>query len=612
MNRKVTRKGSIALIAALSVGALGTLPLALEDASASYENYDPSSTQRKWKNYTLKATPKHIDDSIKTIDDVHMNNFDATLFKKVNEERVKRGLKPFKTTVELDDLADVRAMEIQSKFSHDGFAGRTPGPVGKAGENIYMHPGLYAYMKYPELIDWDFSWHYAQPFEGYKSSKGHWDALMSPDYTHIGVSTYVNKRGKVTNAIVFAQYREEFTEGAPDKTETPLPKVIDPKKWSRSKKAVPDPLIEHLNGDKETPSPKPETPKPEPKPEPKPTKPPVKPEQPKPEPKPTEPPVEQPKPTEPPVEEPKPIEPPKTEPRPTESPVEQPPTEEPLVKEDPTEEPTIDNPPTEEPPIEEPPTEKPTDEEQPPTEEPPSEEEEEFTVDENGVKVYPESKAQSGAFESSFSSNLTRDRFVMDDSGKVRDMSEVDSRAVKDLDPNDPNTKNILRAYEAGITRGFMKSDGVSFEPDADIERLDASVMLYRMYLAPEVDAPSASPFVDLSSDNPFYEAALWSDENHLIYANENDEFKPEGNLTRGEMTEVLWKAEGKPDYEPVDPYQDVDKDASYAPSSEWFRSEGSIEAWDTSDRLYPDANVTRGEFVSSLFVTDAPRKMAD
>lgn len=157
-----------------------------------------------------------------------------------------------------------------------------------------------------------------------------------------------------------------------------------------------------------------------------------------------------------------------------------------------------------------------------------------------------------------------------------------------------------------------MKSDGVSFEPDADIERLDASVMLYRMYLAPEVDAPSSSPFVDLSSDNPFYEAALWSDENQLIYANENNEFKPEGNLTRGEMTEVLWKAEGKPDYEPVDPYQDVDKDASYAPSSEWFRSEGSIEAWDTSDRLYPDANVTRGEFVSSLFVTDAPRKMAD
>ena len=605
MNRKATRKGSIALIAALSVGALGTLPLALEDASASYENYDPSSTQRKWKNYTLKATPKHIDDSIKTIDDVHMNNFDATLFKKTNEERVKRGLKPFKTTVELDDLADARAMEIQSKFSHDGFAGRTPGPVGKAGENIYMHPGLYAYMKYPELIDWDFSWHYAQPFEGYKSSKGHWDALMNPDYTHIGVSTYVNERGKITNAIVFAQYREEPTKGAPDKTETPLPKVIDPKEWSRNKKAVPDPLIEYLNKNKDTPPSKPETPKPEPKPEPKPTEKPVetpteKPEPPKVDPPKEEPPVEQPPTEEPPVEEPPVKEDPTEEP-----PVENPPTEEP-----PVEEPPVDNPPTEEPSVEEPPSEEPPVEEEPPAEEQPSEDE--FTVDENGVKAYPESKAQSGAFESSFSSNLTRDRFVMDDSGKVRDMSEVDSRAVKDLDPNDPNTKNILRAYEAGITRGFMKSDGVSFEPDADIERLDASVMLYRMYLAPEVDAPSASPFVDLSSDNPFYEAALWSDENQLIYANENNEFKPEGNLTRGEMTEVLWKAEGKPDYEPVDPYQDVDKDASYAPSSEWFRSEGSIEAWDTSDRLYPDANVTRGEFVSSLFVTDAPRKMAD
>ncbi|MDE6779914.1 MAG: SCP-like extracellular [Ruminococcus sp.] len=96
----------------------------------------------------------------------------------VNEARQEAGLEPIYIVPYLSEIATVRAEECVESFSHTRTNGESfktvidyeQAPWASTGENIA------AGMSTPEGT-----------FEQWKNSPSHWAAIMSPDYTHMGV-----------------------------------------------------------------------------------------------------------------------------------------------------------------------------------------------------------------------------------------------------------------------------------------------------------------------------------------------------------------------------------------------------------------------------------------
>lgn len=104
----------------------------------------------------------------------------------VNAERAKNGLQPLTIKEDIRTAAQVRAMEIQTSFSHTRPDGRSfvtalqeqKVSYGGAGENIAW--GQHT----PEQV-----------MEAWMNSEGHRANILNPKYTSIGVGYYQNAKG---------------------------------------------------------------------------------------------------------------------------------------------------------------------------------------------------------------------------------------------------------------------------------------------------------------------------------------------------------------------------------------------------------------------------------
>lgn len=109
---------------------------------------------------------------------IDMNTLVEEMTILVNEARDEFGLKPLYLVPYLCDVANVRARECIVSFSHtrpDGSKFSTAidmnlVPYSRAGENIA------AGTSDPEII-----------FQSWKNSPKHWEAILNPEYTHIGI-----------------------------------------------------------------------------------------------------------------------------------------------------------------------------------------------------------------------------------------------------------------------------------------------------------------------------------------------------------------------------------------------------------------------------------------
>jgi len=101
----------------------------------------------------------------------------------VNEARAEAGLEPIYAVPYLSELATVRAEECSESFGHSRISGESfvtvidyeVAPWAKASENIASG------MDTPEAT-----------FEQWKNSPSHWAAIMSPEFTHMGVGVVYN------------------------------------------------------------------------------------------------------------------------------------------------------------------------------------------------------------------------------------------------------------------------------------------------------------------------------------------------------------------------------------------------------------------------------------
>lgn len=80
----------------------------------------------------------------------------------------------------------------------------------------------------------------------------------------------------------------------------------------------------------------------------------------------------------------------------------------------------------------------------------------------------------------------------------------------RDVRTSDQFYKEITWLASEKITTGWDVSGGKEFRPGAQIDRDAMAAFLYRMKGQPSFQAPTTSPFTDVSPNRPFYKEITW------------------------------------------------------------------------------------------------------
>ena len=121
------------------------------------------------------------------------------------------------------------------------------------------------------------------------------------------------------------------------------------------------------------------------------------------------------------------------------------------------------------------------------------------------------------------------------------------------------------------------------------------------------------SPFTDVSADTPHQEDILWLAQEGISTgwdeADGTRTFRPDENVTRGDLAAFLYRLAGSPNYSPSKKdkayFSDVDESTPHAKEIWWLASKGISKGWDESDGTHtfrPNEYVTRGELATFLY----------
>jgi len=155
----------------------------------------------------------------------------------------------------------------------------------------------------------------------------------------------------------------------------------------------------------------------------------------------------------------------------------------------------------------------------------------------------------------------------------------------------------VLWAAENGITSGV---DDTHFAPNSPCTRAQIVTFLWR---APGSPAPKSSemPFEDVAAGSYYYDAVLWAVENGITKGTSDTTFSPNADCTRAQIVTFLWRSQGSPVADAVNPFTDVAADAYYAGAVLWAVENGVTNG--TSDTTFsPNANCTRAQIVTFLY----------
>jgi len=115
-----------------------------------------------------------------------------------------------------------------------------------------------------------------------------------------------------------------------------------------------------------------------------------------------------------------------------------------------------------------------------------------------------------------------------------------------------------------------------------------------------EPEIPAEHPFKDVKADDWFAPAVQYVYENGLMSGVDEDNFGPYWNTTRGMITTILWRMEGKPAAGAV-PFTDVNADMYYADAIAWAAENGIVSGYDAVT-FGPEDNITREQLASILW----------
>lgn len=138
-------------------------------------------------------------------------------------------------------------------------------------------------------------------------------------------------------------------------------------------------------------------------------------------------------------------------------------------------------------------------------------------------------------------------------------------------------------AVEKGITSG---TSATTFSPNSTCTVAQILAFLYRANGSPQVDIPN--PFIDVSSSDYYYNAALWAYQKGLV---SGSVFGPNAPCTRSMVVTYLWKLEGSPYAAPAE--VPTVSSLNYAPYTLSGRGEYEVYGYKNSDEVNQNLDFT-------------------
>lgn len=167
-----------------------------------------------------------------------------------------------------------------------------------------------------------------------------------------------------------------------------------------------------------------------------------------------------------------------------------------------------------------------------------------------------------------------------------------------DVKEGDAFYDDILWAADNGIVDGIKAADGtLTFQAGGQLTRAQVVQMLWNANGKPE--AKAAADFSDVAADAWYAKAVAWAVEAGIINGYGDGTFGANDACTRAQFVKMLWVINGSPKADAAD-FSDVAADAWYAQAVAWAAAE-KVTLGDGEGHFLPNDTCTRGQAVAFL-----------
>ncbi|MBR4880134.1 MAG: S-layer homology domain-containing protein [Clostridia bacterium] len=162
----------------------------------------------------------------------------------------------------------------------------------------------------------------------------------------------------------------------------------------------------------------------------------------------------------------------------------------------------------------------------------------------------------------------------------------------------------VIGKVETPVKAGFT-FDGWYLDKEltkkADLNaKVTADMTLYAKWVKKSDSEEWNNPFVDIKSDDWFYESIQYVNENGLFNGTADDKFSPSAELTRAMLVTVLHRAEGTPETTTTSKFKDVVKGSYYEDAVAWAQENGIVKGI-SDDEFAPDVKITREQIATII-----------
>ncbi|MBQ3261803.1 MAG: S-layer homology domain-containing protein [Oscillospiraceae bacterium] len=152
--------------------------------------------------------------------------------------------------------------------------------------------------------------------------------------------------------------------------------------------------------------------------------------------------------------------------------------------------------------------------------------------------------------------------------------------------------------HDPQITKG---TSSTTFSPDNTCKRCEVVTFLWRAFGAEKMTGEN--PFVDVQTNDYFYDAVLWAVEKGVTNGTDDTHFSPNNSCTREQVATFLHRASGKPDTKLlVSPFADVLDKEWYSFTPILWAYENGITNGVRVNAFGPASPCTRGQIVTFLY----------
>lgn len=157
---------------------------------------------------------------------------------------------------------------------------------------------------------------------------------------------------------------------------------------------------------------------------------------------------------------------------------------------------------------------------------------------------------------------------------------------------------SVLTAAEYGLINGMSNS---IFFPSGNTTRAQAAKVLFEM--AGGVKVPYSEVFKDVKNTDWFAPAVMWAQKNNVVNGYEDYTFRPEDNITRQDMTLILYRYLGCPKTEgsTLKSFADGGTVADYAKEAMEWAAENKLLGGYEDNTLRPYNNISRAELATII-----------